>query len=197
MIKTTVIAITATVLLAACGGPEKKVLVMSRGTITVNGNLITIKDGTGHAEQEVTVSGNAITIDKDGDKKDVAVTETGYYILNYKSDTVIGAKQKLGVDLNNKGIITQEQMQGILDSLNNLVLGKNVSAANQNYFILPGNLQKISANVNARVYGPFRKIAAEQQLDDDGKEPEIYKFYTNREMRDQIEAKSKMLIGKD
>ncbi len=195
--KQTISALAAIVLLAACGKPEKKVLVMSRGTITVNGNAITIKDGTGHAEQEVTVSGNVLTVDKDGDKKDVAITETGYYILNYKTDTVIGAKQKLGVDLNNKGIITQEQMQGILDSLNNLVLGKNVSVANQNYFILPGNLQKISANVNARVYGPFRKIAAQQEMDEDGKEPEIYKFYTNREMRDQIEAKAKMLIGKD
>jgi len=195
--KYSVVAIAVVMLLAACGGAEKKVLVMGRGEITVNGALVTIKDGTGHAEQEVTVSGANITIDKDGVKKDFAVSENGYYILNFKTDTVIGARQKLGVDLNNKGVITQEQMQGILDSLNNLVLGKNVSAANQNYFILPGQLQKVSANINARVYGPFRKIAAQQALDEDGKEPEIYKFYTNREMRDQIEQKQKMLIGKE
>jgi len=148
MIKTTVIAIAATVLLAACGGPEKKVLVMSRGTITVNGNLITIKDGTGHAEQEVTVSGDALTIDKDGDKKDVAVTETGYYILNYKSDTVIGAKQKLGVDLNNKGIITQEQMQGKLNILTNKASLKRVLAVTTNHNIHPTYLTKRSDNYN-------------------------------------------------
>ena len=123
--KNSIVAIAVVMLLAACGGAEKKVLVMGRGEITVNGSVVTIKDGTGHAEQEVSISGTNITIDKDGVKKDFTVAENGYYILNFKTDTVIGARQKLGVDLNNKGVITQEQMQGILDSLNNLVLGKN------------------------------------------------------------------------
>ena len=46
-------------------------------------------------------------------------------------------------------------------------------------------------------YGPYRKVSATQELGPDGKEPEIYKFYTNTEIRELVETKRKMLPTKN
>lgn len=179
------------VLLAACsGGPSKKVLVMSRGDIDANGTSITVKDGTGYAEKELTLSGSGKTTlnitGAPGGNLNIDVPEAGYYVLNLRTDTIVGSMQQLGKDLSSNRMISQEELKVKIDSLNQLVHGQNVSAANHNYIVTANQLVKISANTNARVFGPFHKIPSTIEPAPDGKEPELYKFYTNNEMRDLI-----------
>jgi hypothetical protein len=58
--------------------------------------------------------------------------------------------------------------------------------------ILPNKPTKISDNPDAKVFGPFTKIPGTLEADKNGKAPEIYKFYTNTEMRDLIANFKKM-----
>ncbi len=178
-------------LLAACsGGPAKKVLVMSRGDISANGNSIAVKDGTGYTEKELTLSGSgkttlSITGAPSGNIN-VDVPDAGYYVLNLRTDTIVGSLQQLGKDLSNSKMISQEELKVKIDSLNQLTHGQNVSAANHNYIVTANQLVKVSANPDARIYGPFHKIPSAIDPGPDGKEPELYKFYTNNELRDLI-----------
>lgn len=193
--KHSIILFTVACILISCGGIKKKVLVMAKGDLKIEGNKITIKNGSGHTEKEMMLSGSKqeIVIDNNGTISSEKINENGYYILNLKTDTVVGSYQRLGKDLNNQTTITFEQLKVIIDSLNNLVLGKNVSASNKNYLIAPNQLALISANIEANIYGPYRQVSATQELGPNGKEPEIYKFYTNKEMRELIESRAKMI----
>ena len=114
-------------------------------------------------------------------KKDHDITDDGLYIINLKNDTVVGSMQHTGSGNNNR--ITQDQLKQKVDSLQQLIAGKNVSEANKNYFIHPGSVVKISGNVDARVFGPYTTIP---QSFDAASAPEVYKFYTTGEVRDLI-----------
>jgi hypothetical protein len=46
--------------------------------------------------------------------------------------------------------------------------------------------------MDAKVFGPFTKIPATLDADKNGNAPEIYKFYTNTEMRQLINNFKKM-----
>ncbi len=168
---------------------------MGKGELKIEGNRITLQDGSGHIEKEIMLgSGKQMIYAKvNGNDLSFDLYEPGAYILNLKTDTIVGAHQKIGADLNNQKTITFEDLKVIIDSLNNLILGKNVSTQNRNYLIAPNQLQAISMNTMAKIYGPYKKVSATQELGADGKEPEIYKFYTNKEMRELIEAKAKMI----
>lgn len=192
--KKIIILISAFIFLMSCGGKKVKILVMGKGDIKIEGNKVIVQDGSGHIEKEMIISkGESVTFEANGTSSSEKVFENGYYILNLKTDTVVGALQKLGTDLNNGKTITFEQLKLIVDSLNNLVIGKNVSAENKNFFILPNSLQPVSSNLNSKIYGPYKKVSAVQELGPNGEEPEIYKFYTNKEMRELIADKAKMI----
>lgn len=177
-------------LFAACNNvPAKRVLVIGKGEIVVNGNTVTMKDKPGYAEQTVDLTDNkevAWSLESPNGKASVTIpAEGGLYIVNMRIDTIVGSKQNFGKDLNNKEIITQERLKLIIDSLVKLTTGTNISAGN-NYMILPNQVSKISSNVNAKIYGPFTKIPSQLEADKDGNAPELYKFYTNTEMRELI-----------
>jgi len=87
--------------------------------------------------------------------------------------------------------MTQEELRSKIDSLTKLTKGANISAGH-NYMLLPNQLTKISDNSEAKVFGPFTKIPGTLEADKNGKAPEIYKFYTNAEMRDLIANLKKM-----
>ena len=97
-------------------------------------------------------------------------------------DTVIGSYQHVGAE-NGGPHITQDELKQKIDSLQKLVLDRNVSEANRNYFIAPGKLVKISAETKAKVFGPYTSIPGSF---DAGSVPEIYKFYTVPEERENI-----------
>ena len=83
-----------------------------------------------------------------------------------------------------QNIITQESLKLKIDSLNLLVQGKNISAANRNYYILPNQAVKISSNHLSEVVGPYHQMRSAEKVD--GKEPEIYRFYSIKEIREMI-----------
>ncbi|HEX8462528.1 MAG TPA: hypothetical protein VF623_13905 [Segetibacter sp.] len=185
------------IFLVACNAPvTKKVLVVGRGKLAVKDNEITMSNGSGYAEETVDVTGDkeaAYTVTTPSGKTTVTIpAEKGFYILNLKTDTLVGSQQMLGTNISSGHTITQEELKANIDSLTKLTAGQNVSAAAHNYFILPQQVAKISANEEAKVFGPFSKIPATLDAGKDGKAPEIYKFYTNTEMRQLITNFKKM-----
>ena len=167
----------------------KKLLVMGRGTITANENNIVMKDGAGHAEKEIDLEDKQTELNVDagdGSKLMKMPAETGYYILNLKKDTIIGSEQKLGKDISRTDIVTQEELKHNIDSLEKLVAGANIKAGGANVMILPGQLVKVSSNADAKVYGPFTGIPSEIERGQDGKDPQLFKFYTCLQLKERI-----------
>ena len=176
----------------ACKGHEKKILVYASSDIGVDNTKqhIMVTNGGPHREQELDFSGgDPVTLDVQSPlgKVSVTATEDGLYILNLKSDTVIGSFQHVGA--NGEARISQDALKIKLDSLQKLVQDQNVSDANRNYFIAPGKLVKISSNPQAKVFGPFTTIPGSF---DAGSVPEIYKFYSINEVRGIIDNLQKM-----
>ena len=169
---------------------------MGRGAITTNGNEITMKEGSGYSEETVEVSGEkAITwnVTTPAGKTTINIPEEkGFYVLNLKTDTIVGSQQILGKDLSSGRTMTQEELKIKIDSLTKLTTGSNVSPGGHSYFILPNQLVKISSNTEAKIFGPFTKIPGTLEADKNGKTPELYKFYTNSEMRGLIASLKKM-----
>jgi hypothetical protein len=180
--------------LTACSH-NKKILVYatSDSDIKVDESQkdITIADGTAHHEKELDFSGSdpvTLNIQLPSGKFTLQAPDDGLYIVNLKSDTVVGSYQHVGAD-NGEVKISQEALKQKIDSLQKLVMGQNVSDAAKNYFIAPNKIVKITGETKAKVFGPYVTIPADF---DAGTAPEIYKFYTNKEVREIIGNLSKM-----
>lgn len=191
--------IALAVSLSACKGHMKKVLVYASDKITVDNTQqnITVAngDGTTHHEQELDfTSGDPVTLNVETPqgKYTLTVPDDGLYIANVKTDTVIGSKQHVGAE-GGEGRITQDALTQKLDSLQKLVLDQNVSDANQNYFIVPGKVAKITTETQAKVFGPFTTVPGGF---DASSVPAIYKFYSMKEMRGIITNLQKMTSSK-
>jgi hypothetical protein len=176
----------AVLLLASC--KDKKMIVMSKGPAEVNTDNKTIKakDGSGHEEKEVTLGGNDVVykISAPAGETSVELKGGGLFIVNVKNDTVIGSLQRYGDPKLAQNMLTQDNMKRQIDSLQLLVEGKNVSEANHNFFILPNTAVKISENTNAMVVGPYHRMRSAEKVD--GKDPEVYRFYSIKEVREMI-----------
>lgn len=169
-------------LLTACG-KEKKVLIMASGKLMVEDMTITVDPGTTHNEKELIVKGDKITLKNGTTVADIPVTEAGLYVLNLKMDTLVGSYQRVGTETTAQRL-TQEDLQKKIDSLEQLTAGTNVSAAARNFNIAPGRIARITDNTAATVIGPYLKMPSSFE---GGKEYEIYKFSTNKEIRETIE----------
>ena len=171
-------------LLFACSGEDKQVLIMSSGDIKISGNTITLEPSTRHNEQKVSVSEDKLNIVAPDGNTEVAVSGGGgLYILNLKTDTLVGSYQRIG-EQGESEKITQEDLRMRIDSLQQLTKGTNVSNEKRNFFIPPRQLAKISTNGQAQVVGPYLKMPASFES---GKEHEVYKFYTNKEVYEIID----------
>ena len=187
-------SITAITALTACSR-GKKILVYatSDSDIQVDETQknITVADGTTHHEKELDFSGGApvtLNIQLPSGKFTLQADDDGLYIVNLKKDTVVGSFQHVGAD-NGQAKITQDVLKQKVDSLKKLVMGENVSAAGRNYFVAPDKIVKISSETKGKVFGPFVTIPDDF---DAASVPEIYKFYTNKEVREIIDNLSKM-----
>jgi hypothetical protein len=185
-------AIGLVFMLASCGGSvNRKVIVYSNGTPTIQENTITLTDRSGHNEVEFFPTDKTITVKfpdnvtqsftVDGDGTD------GLYILNLKKDTLIGSFQPVGAE-SKQETISQENLKYRIDSLQQLMAGKNVSEAKRNFFIPPNQIKRISANEKAQIVGPFMRMPGSFSGT-----PEVYKFYTNGEVRETIVRLEKMV----
>jgi hypothetical protein len=186
------LGLAAMTLLTACS--HKKILVYASSDIQVDDTQknITVTEGTTHHEKELDFSGGGavtLNIQSPSGKFTLQAPEGGLYIINLKNDTVVGSYQHVGAD-NGEVKITQDALKQKLDSLQKLILGQNISAAGKNYFIAPGTIVRITDETKAKVFGPFVTIPADF---DAASAPEIYKFYTNTEVREIIGNLSQMV----
>jgi hypothetical protein len=178
------------IFISSCSsGGGKKVIVMASGKVQANGNAITLQPGTTHNEVTVEAGGDIVTVTSPTGSQDFAVKEPGIYVLNLKKDTLVGSYQRTGTD-NSQQRISQDDLFNRVDSLTALMNGTNVSEAARNYNIPPMSIARISANSEAQIIGPFRKLPGSF---DPSKEHEIYKFYTNKEIAEIITNVKKML----
>jgi hypothetical protein len=189
-------------LLSSCSKNEKKILLVNKGRaiVDVDAKSAVIKDAAGSEEHEMSYNtGDKVSIKVKAEDKDytINIPENGYYLLNAKNDTIIGSYQKYSAPktaVDTFTMITQEMIKKSIDSLVALIEGKNVSAANRNYFILPFTAAKITNNMNAVIIAPFHNITT---LEKDGdKDPEVYRFFSIKEIREKIEKQKAMTIYK-
>lgn len=180
-------------LLSGCAGNNadtgKKLLVISSGKFTLSEDqkTITWEPGGQHNEQVLDFAGEKITVTvkgPDGDKS-FDLTENGSWLLNLKKDTVVGGLIKYGTG-GRPASITAEELDRMIDSTQKLLLGQNTSDAKGTYFIPPMTIKKISANLNANLYSPYKLIPYKVEVDEKGNAPESYKFYTNTQKREEL-----------
>lgn len=167
----------------------KKVLVMSKGKALVNkeANTIVVQPGSSHEEQTVDFPGKGsltLQVTANGGNKSVEIPVNGFYLLNAKTDTIIGSYQNYSAPRAEGTSITQDDLKHRIDSLHQLLAGTNVSAANRNYLILPCQVVKITDNLDATMVGPFNSLTTLEQKGD--KQPEVYKFFTTNDVRETI-----------
>lgn len=195
------VCLSAIVTLASCGGGgDKKVLVISKGTATINqeAKTVTVTSGTSSEEQTVdfkTADKVTLAVESQAGKTNVDLPTNGYYVLNAKADTIVGSYQNYGAPKTEATVITQDAIKARLDSLQQLIKGQNVSAANRNFIIYPNTAVKISDNLDAFVVGPFHQMTSVAKTGD--KEPEVYRFYMVSEIRESIAKLEALTKGKE
>jgi hypothetical protein len=182
-------AIAVSLFFAACSsGPEKKVIVMSSGKIQVDPNTktVTLEPGTQHNEAEIILGSKdkGITVKSPEGDKTYDAPENGLYLVNLKVDTLIGNMVNFGTG-GMPTSISNEQLEHIIDSTQQLIEGKNADDK-KTFFIVPGTVKKITANINAQLINPYKNIPYEVTVDKDGKAPEIYKFFTAKQKRESL-----------
>ena len=199
--KLTIISLFLFCVLSACSSSTKRVLVIAKGSITMTADTITIKDGGGTSEMPKDFANYPKTFHLILKKDDGNVTVNiegdgdGYYLLNAKNDTLIGSFQKYGVPTGSYTTISQEALKRDIDSLQLLVTNNNVSPANRNYFILPYQAAKITNNLDAFMVTPYHRMTSIEKVGD--KDPEVYRFWSIKEIRETIEKLKAMTVSKD
>ncbi len=183
-------ALAGLIYLSACSsGPTSKVVVMASGKVSAEGNVVTLDPGTTHNEISFETSEKSITLKNGENSQQLELPSSGLYILNVKNDTIVGSYQKTGTEVTQE-VITQESLAKRIDSLHQLMQGTNVTTANRNYNIPPNRIIKITDNLQADIIGPYLRVPASFEP---GKEYEIYKFYTNKEVREIADKLTGML----
>ncbi|MFM7839369.1 MAG: hypothetical protein ACKO6K_07350 [Chitinophagaceae bacterium] len=177
----------AVLMLSAC--QQKRVLIMGSGSLTIDGTTISLNPGTTHTEKELMTKSSTVTVKLGTTEMPLQLPEGGLYLLNMKPDTLIGSFQSLSEQKSAREF-TLTQLRSSVDSLEQLLQGKNVSAAHRNFFILPGNMVKVTDQLHARIIGPFHGLPRSIETGDD---TELYKFYTNKEGREILENLKKFL----
>jgi hypothetical protein len=184
--------------MTACSDSTKKMIVLSKGEPEVNTDAKTIKtkDGAGHHEKMVVLGGGTFVfkLSTPAGEADVELKEKGLYVINAKNDTIVGSYQRYIEASKANAVITQEDLARRIDSLSLLVEGKNVSAVNRNFFLPPNSAARISGNVKAEVVGPYHQMRSAEKKD--GEEPEIYRFYSTKEIRETIAKLQALTVSK-
>jgi hypothetical protein len=184
----TLVALLMLILFTACGGTSKRIVVMSKGAAIFNesAKTITAKDGTGHEQQTISFSDAVVDLKliAPAGEAPISLKENGLYILNVKNDTIVGSYQKYTTQTDAHNLVTQADLKHKIDSLEQLIIGKNISTTNRNFFIVPNQVVKISDNLEATVVSPYHQMLSAEKVE--GKEPEIYRFFSVKEVRETI-----------
>ncbi|MBN8720237.1 MAG: membrane lipoprotein lipid attachment site-containing protein [Sediminibacterium magnilacihabitans] len=183
-------------LLSACSSNNKRLIVMSKGAADVNTDTrtITAKDGAGHDEKTIDIAGQKLSfqLSSPAGNSSVDITDNGLYVINVKNDTIVGGYQPYADPKTLKQVFSQDDVKKRIDSLVQVTEGKNISAANRNFFLLPNTATKISANIDAIVVGPYHKMTSAEKVGD--KDPEVYRFFSIKEVREEIARLQAMTV---
>ncbi|MFM9019697.1 MAG: hypothetical protein ACKOOA_00080 [Sediminibacterium sp.] len=182
--KPIIACLTLLVFLSSCS--NKRLVIMSKGAPEINEKSGTIigKDGAGHEETSMSTGREDWKLESPAGKGTVDLKEKGLYVVNVKNDTIIGSFQNYVAAENAGQVVSQETVIKKLDSLRLLVEAKNISAANRNFYILPNSAALITTNIEAEIVGPYHKMTSAYAKD--GAAPEVYRFYSIREIRETI-----------
>ena len=183
--------ILVTFLVSCTSNNTKRVLVIAKGSADINTDTktITLTNGAGTVEKSADFNSAgklSLQIKKENGDLTVEIPDNGYYLLNGKNDTIVGSYQNYGVQKTSYDTVKQTTIIKGIDSLQKLIQGTNVSAANRNFYILPYHAVKISNNLDAFLITPYHKMTSIEKIDN--KEPEVYRFYSVKEIRETIET---------
>ncbi|NCI47786.1 hypothetical protein [Sediminibacterium soli] len=189
--------IMLTVALASCNDSAKKIVVMSKGEADINTGDKTISagDGAGHNEKTFVLGGGTYEYKLKTPAGDGSASfgENGLYVVNIKNDTILGTYMKYADPSKANATMTQDELRHRIDSLHLLLEGKNVSAANRNFFLLPKTAVRVSENTDAEIVGPYHQMRSAAKVD--GKEPEVYRFYSIKEVRETVGKLEGLTVG--
>jgi hypothetical protein len=178
----------AVICFAACTPPvQKKVKIMASGKIAVDEatKIVTLTPGTQHNEVEIVLTDKEKGVTVKGDGEHVyEVPDGGVYVLNLKTDTLLGSLVNFGDGRTNS--ISTEQLEHIIDSTQQFINGQNASDEKKTYFLVPKTIKKLTSNSNAQVINPYNNIPGSVEVDKDGKAPEIYKYITVKQKRESL-----------
>ena len=181
--------------LASCGkSSERKILIVANGDIAASGPDVKVTNISDGAVEKLLDLKNgdqtSFNVDNGGKTSTVQLPqEDGFYILNLMKDTVFGSELVDGRDYNVSEALGLDKQKEMIDSLKLVLQGKNISAANKNYLIVPGQLSKISDDlVHARVFGPFHQMNSNIDAPADGKPPVLFKFYASDELQTRLQT---------
>ncbi len=177
---------------STCTSHNKRILILFKGNADIDGDkkTVVLKGGSGLGEKEVFYStGDIINLtvtQEDNATATVAVKEDGLHFLNTTKDTILGSYQLYSdPGKASKNSISQETLRKSIDSLELLIQNKNVSPTNRNFFLAPGQVAKLSDNVEAFVVTPYHQMTSMEGKD--GKAPEVYRFWSIKEIRETID----------
>lgn len=191
------IAVSLLAGMVSCSNQEKILVVMSKGdaNIDVNAKTISATDGAGHVMKNVEVNAEKVSfsISSPAGKATIDLTENGLYVVNVKNDTIIGSLQSYVTQSATPTIVSQEELKHKIDSLQLLTEGKNVSAENHNFFILPNTAVRITGNTDAMIIGPYHQMQSVEKID--GKAPAVYRFFSVKEARETIKKMTALTVA--
>lgn len=193
--KLTVYCLLFSFLITSCSSNVKRIMVVAKGSATIDTDTktITLKDGGGSEEKtaDFNQSGTlSLKLKKEDGEIKIDLAENGLYIINGKNDTIIGSYQKYGEVPKEEKTVSQVQLKQVIDSLIALTQNQNVSAANRNFYILPYQAVKVTNNIDAFVVAPYHRMTSVEK--ETGKEPEVYRFWSIKEIRETIEKLTAM-----
>jgi len=187
-----IVVYSLSILFTACSGggnnSEKRVVVMASGKLTVTDKTIELDPSMSHNEQDIIFKDDKLTLtvkSTAGTSKTFDLTENGVYVLNLQTDTLTGGKVNYGAT-GRAGSITAEQRDKIIDSTEQLLLGKNASDANGTYFLPPFTIKKVSTKTNTKIIGSFKGIPYSNSPDETGAVPDVIKFSSNKDKRQTL-----------
>lgn len=187
------VCLSVAALLASCSEGAKKLIVISEGTADINTNdrVINVK-GRGHEEKTVMLYGDGSTefkLNGGTGSNTLTFPENGTYIVNAKKDTIVGSYVNYGAPKTEVKKLTAEEMHQNIDSLEQIVNGKTKAGAT--FFILPGQAVKITSNNDAYIVTPYHQMTTVEKQQ--GKTPEVYRFYPISETRATLERLKSMM----
>lgn len=188
----------AVIFLVSCSSSSQDLFVYTNNGATIDeaSKVITVKDTFGHNDKEIKFSGadkKTLTVKLSSGDQSINIEGSGYFIVNAKArDTIIGGFQKYSTVQEANRIMTQEELARNIDSLKQMIVGANTNAANKTFFILPYTAAKVSDNEDAFIVGPYHRMTSIEKVGD--KDPEVYRFYSIKEVRETI-GKLEKLTG--